>query len=181
MCLLVSVSSVAWSGASDAADAKSHRHLHPPARHNVAASHPARPAHQRVRGADAVKICVASLAQAVHRSDRYDRLLQLDSDVLRAQVDVQRHDALFSIAQPVPVEATVTLRGSARSRGQWKWQPVITRCGLRAGRVVTTSIEPRTPAARRAIKPPPRPAIDYFNYVDSGKCTPRSGLVAPTA
>lgn len=122
---------------------------------------------------------MASLAQAVHRSERYDRLLQLDSDVLRAQVDVQGHDALFSMAQPVPVEATVTLHGSARARGQWKWQPVTTRCGLRAGRVVTTSIEPRTRAARPAVKPPRRPAIDYFNYVDNNGWVPLGRSATP--
>ena len=164
--LLVCMSSVAWSGA---VCAEPHRHLHRPARHDVAAIAPTGNKHvQHLPRTDAVKICVASLAQEVRRNRRFDRLLQLDSDVLRAQVDVQRHGALFSIAQPVPVEATVTLRGSARARGQWKWQPVITRCGLRAGRVVTTSIEPRTPPARPTAKQPRRPAIDYFNYVDNG-------------
>jgi len=176
--LVVCVSSVAWSGA---ALAESHRHLHPPARHDVAIASLANKRVQHVPRTDAVKICVASLSQEVRHNRRYDRLLQLDSDVLRAQVDVQRHGSVFSIAQPVPVEATVTLRGSARARGQWKWQPVITRCGLRAGRVVTTSIEPRTPPARPAARPPRRPAIDYFNYVDNDIGALASGGLSPLA
>lgn len=164
--LLVCMGSTAWS---NAACAESHRHLHHPTRHDVASAPPPAKRVQHVPRADAVRICVASLTQEVRRNRRYDRLLQLDSDLLRAQVDVQQHGAVFSIAQPVPIEATVTLRGSARTRGQWKWQPVTTRCGLRAGRVVTTSIEPRTAPARPTAKQPRRPAIDYFNYVDNAE------------
>ncbi|WP_347555261.1 hypothetical protein [Robbsia sp. KACC 23696] len=94
---------------------------------------------------DAVSICMASLNRDMRHNKRYDRLIQLDRYVIRARV--QHDDAVFSPVQPVPVDTTVMINGSARVRGQWQWQSVVTRCGLHHGKVVATSIEPRTAPA----------------------------------
>ncbi|KKB64374.1 hypothetical protein WM40_05425 [Robbsia andropogonis] len=110
---------------------------------------------------DAVSVCIASLNRDMRNNKRYDRLIQLDRYVIRARV--QHEDAVFSVVQPVPVDTTVMIKGSARVRGHWQWQPVITRCGLHNGKVVATSIEPRTAPAPL----PPgeererRPGVDY--------------------
>lgn len=89
----------------------------------------------------AVAACVTALNRAVRADPHYDRLVQLDRYVMHAQV--RRADAIFSIAQPVDIDTLVALKGSARVRRQWTWQPVSTRCGLKAGQVVAVAITPR--------------------------------------
>lgn len=116
---------------------------------------------------DAVSICMASLNRDMRHNKRYDRLIQLDRYVIRARV--QHDDAVFSAVQPVPVDTTVMINGSARVRGQWQWQSVVTRCGLHHGKVVATSIEPRTAPAPL----PPgeererRPGVNYVERTTS--------------
>ena len=115
---------------------------------------------------DPVSICVASLNRDMRHNKRYDRLIQLDRYVIRARV--QHDDAVFSAVQPVPVDTTVMINGSARVRGQWQWQSVVTRCGLHHGKVVATSIEPRTaptplpPGEQRER----RPGVDYVERTE---------------
>lgn len=105
-----------------------------------------------------VAACVAALSRAIHENPRYDRLVQLDRYVIRAQV---RHDdAIFSIEKPLGIDTLVVLKGSARVRQQWTWQPVITRCGLKAGQVVATSLAPRVVPAGSATPPHLRPGTD---------------------
>lgn len=107
--------------------------------------------------------CVASLNRSMAKNRRYDRLVQLDRYVIHASV--RHNDQIFSVAKPVPVDTTVTLKGSARVRGQWVWQSVTTRCGLRHGRVVAISVEPRRGRSRPSAKQRFRP---NGNYVDGG-------------
>lgn len=87
--------------------------------------------------------CVSALNRAVRTDPRFDRLIQLDRSILRAKVESQ--DAIFSMRNPVVVDQTVSIRGSARLRGTYDWHPVRARCGLQGKKVVATSIEPRSP------------------------------------
>jgi len=106
----------------------------------------------------AVTACVAALSHVVQKNPRYDRLVQLDRYVIRARV---RHDAtLFSIEKPLGIDTLVVLKGSARVRQQWTWQPVITRCGLKAGQVVATTIAPRSVPAAAPPTPQAPPDTD---------------------
>ncbi|MGI4855754.1 MAG: BspC domain-containing protein [Janthinobacterium lividum] len=102
-----------------------------------------------------VAACVAALNHAIHANPHYDRLVQLDRYVIRARV--RQADAIFSIAQPVGIDTMVVIKGSARVRAQWAWQPVSTRCGLKAGQVVALSITPRDAPVRPAATPRPQP------------------------
>lgn len=89
-----------------------------------------------------VTACVLALTRAVKRNPYYDRLLNMDGSVLRARVS-DADDTLFSAGQPVAVDKVIRLNGMARQRGSWDWNPVRTRCGLRDGHVVATSIQLR--------------------------------------
>ncbi|MGI4981866.1 MAG: BspC domain-containing protein [Janthinobacterium lividum] len=105
-----------------------------------------------------VAACVAALGRVIQANPRYDRLVQLDRYVIRAQV--RRDDAIFSIEKPLGIDAQVVIKGSARVRRQWTWRPVITRCGLKAGQVVATSIAPRNVPAASPTTSQPRPDSD---------------------
>lgn len=108
-----------------------------------------------------VALCADALNRSVRRHPRYDRLLQLDRYQLHATL--RHRDAIFSIGKPVPVDTIVTMKASARVRGHWQWQPVITRCGLRHGRVIATAIAPRQAPSKPTAKQRPRPNADYVD------------------
>jgi hypothetical protein len=110
--------------------------------------------------------CVAAVNQAVKANKRYDRVVHLDRYVIHAEV--RRRKTIFSVGKPIPVDATISMKGSARSRGHWTWLPVETRCGIRSGRVVAISIEPRLPKARPTAKQRMRPGANYVHDETGG-------------
>lgn len=126
---------------------------------------------------------MTALNRNVRRDKRYDRIVHLDRYVLRAHLS--NDDDIFGIGQPVRVDATVAIKGSARRRGHWQWQPVMTRCGLKHGQVVATSIEPRADRgvderAGRAdrAKPPGKPAEKPVDPADSPRLRPGANYVS---
>lgn len=130
-----------------------------------AASTSSKHARQAFKVPHDVAECVAALNHAVRTDRAYDRVVQLDRYVLHAQV---RHGkSIFSIGKPVTVDTIVSIKGSARVRGRWKWQAVDTRCGLRAGRVIATSIEPRAMRPRPTAKQRPRNTANYVENAPS--------------
>ena len=114
--------------------------------------------------------CVSALNRAVRTDKAYDRVVQLDRYVIHAQV--RRGRSIFGIGKPVPVDTVVSIKGSARVRGRWKWQAVDTQCGLRAGRVVATSIEPHVAHPRPTAKRRPR---NISSYVENSPSSAPSG------
>ncbi|SDV48399.1 BspC domain-containing protein [Chitinasiproducens palmae] len=85
--------------------------------------------------------CAVALNKAAARSKRYDRLVNMDRSILRAQISTD--DYIFSAGRPVAITKRITMRGKVRLRGSWEWRTVRTYCGVRKGRVVATSIDPR--------------------------------------
>jgi hypothetical protein len=84
--------------------------------------------------------CVAALDRWVHSAPRYDSVMVPDRRVLKAKV--HSGSSIFSIANPIPIDASITMRAFAKLRGEYSWEPVRARCGVRHSEVNAVSLLP---------------------------------------
>jgi len=107
---------------------------------------------RRLRVPDTVVNCVAALDRWVHQTSRYDTLLVPDRRVLNARIE-RKDDAADSTpvpppsadvaATPTPFDSLIHMRGFAKVRGKYRWEPVSATCSVWHRQIVDVVLRPR--------------------------------------
>ncbi|CAB3796749.1 hypothetical protein LMG28688_04376 [Paraburkholderia caffeinitolerans] len=105
---------------------------------------------RRISVPDVVINCVAALDEWVRQGQRYDSLLVPDRRALTAHVETPAPDGAImrvstsgAMAQASPIDTLVHLRGFAKVRGKYAWEPVKATCGVWHSHIVDVALKPR--------------------------------------